>query len=66
MNKSFYKFLAILLTLILFGSINETLRIISSNEKDIASQRIYLIIMALIISSLIIYLINVFWKKSQK
>ncbi len=60
-----HKVFAIIFGLISFGAISELFRIITSNDSDIASQKLYLTIMAFIITILLLYLTRYFWKKSK-
>ena len=61
MNK--YKLIAIFFGLISFGAISELFRIITSNDSDISSQKLYLAIMAFIITIILLYLTRYFWRK---
>jgi hypothetical protein len=63
MNK--WRFLAILFTLISFGSFKETFRIITSSDYDISSNRSFLIPMSLTITGVIIFFTIKFWKKAS-
>jgi hypothetical protein len=64
MNK--WKGLAILFSLISLGAIQETFRIFTSSDSDIADNRTSLIPMTVIITGLIIFLAIKFWIKSSK
>jgi hypothetical protein len=64
MNK--WKALAILFSLISLGALQETFRILTSSEPNIADNRTSLIPMAIIITGVFIFLAFKFWKKSSK
>ena len=64
MNK--WKGLAILFSLLSFGAIQETLRIFTSSDVDIADNRTSLMPMTVIITGLFIFLSIRFWIKSSK
>jgi asparagine N-glycosylation enzyme membrane subunit Stt3 len=64
MNK--WKGLSILFGIISFGAIQETFRILTSSDTDIATNRLSLIPMAVIITGLLIFLTIRFWRKSSK
>lgn len=64
MNK--WKGLAILFTLLSFGAINETFRIFTSSESDIADNRSSLIPMAITMTGLFIFFAIRFWRKASK
>jgi hypothetical protein len=64
MNKG--KGLAIVFSLLSFGAIQETFRIFTSPDADIADNRTSLIPMAIIITGFIIFLAIRFWIKSSK
>lgn len=61
-----WKGLAILFTILSFGAIQETLRIFTSSNSDIADNRSSLIPMVVIMSGLFIFLAIRFWRKSSK
>jgi hypothetical protein len=63
MNK--WKLLAIVFTLFTLGAFKETLRIFTSSEPDIASNRKELMIMAVILTSVFVYFTIRFWKKAS-
>lgn len=63
MNK--WKGLAILFSLFSLGSIQETHRILTSSDVDIADNRSSLIPIAIIITGLFIFLAIRFWIKSS-
>lgn len=63
MNK--WKLLALLFTLMTLGAFQETYRIFTSPEPDIASNRRELIIMALILTPVFVYFTFKFWKKAS-
>lgn len=65
MNKFIYKILSIVFCFISFGAISETLRIITSSDIDIAQDRTSLTIMAIFLTSLMLFLAVFFWKKSK-
>ena len=48
------------------GSLKETVRILTSNDSDIVQNRSYLVPMALIFLSAMIYLTIRFWNKHKK
>ena len=64
MNK--WKGLAILFSLISFGAIQETFRIFTSSDADIADNRTFLMPMGVIMTGLFIFLAIKFWRKSSK
>jgi hypothetical protein len=64
MNK--WKGLAILFSLISLGAIQETFRIFTSSDSDIADNRTSLIPMTVIITGLLIFFAIRFWIKSSK
>lgn len=64
MNK--WKGFAILFCVLSFGAIQETIRIFTSSDADIADNRTSLIPMAVIITGLFIFLAVRFWRKSSK
>ena len=61
-----WKGLAILFMILSFGAIQETLRIFTSSNSDIADNRSSLIPMVVIMSGLFIFLAIRFWRKSSK
>lgn len=63
MNK--WKGLALLFSVLSFGAIQETFRIFTSSDADIADNRNSLMPMALIITGLFIFLAIRFWLKSS-
>lgn len=65
MNKGSYKVLAFVCTIFGFASISESLRIWNSPAPDIAPQRVYLSIMAFVMTFGIFWLANYFWKKGK-
>jgi len=64
MNK--WKGLAILFSVLSFGAIQETLRILTSSDSDIADNRSSIIPIAFIMSGLFIFLAIRFWIKSSQ
>ncbi len=64
MNKN--KVIAVFLLLFTVGAVNETYRILTSNEEDIATNRESLIPMSIILTLIFIILTIIFWWKSQK
>ena len=54
---------AIILSLISFGAIKETFRILTSGDPDIAEDRTGLIIMSVTITTILIVLSIIFWVK---
>ncbi len=64
MNK--WKALAILFSLISLGAIQETFRIFTSSDSDIADNRSSLIPMTIVITGLFIFFTVRFWIKSSK
>jgi hypothetical protein len=62
MNK--WKFLAIVFSLFCFGALSETVRIFTSDAPDIAPNRTGLSIMAVALTSIIIFFTIRFWKKA--
>lgn len=64
MNK--WKIFAILLAFLTFGSIQETLRIMTSDAADIAPQRTGLTIMALLFTILFGFFTVKLWIKGSK
>ena len=63
MNK--WKGLAILFSLLSFGAMQETFRIFTSSDSDIADNRTSLMPMAVIITGVIIFFTIKFWLKSS-
>jgi|GEM_PF-966122 len=64
MNK--WKGLAILFSLLSLGAIQETFRIFTSSDSDIANNRTSLIPMTVILTGLLIFFTIRFWNKSSK
>ena len=64
MNK--WKAFAVLFTVISFGAIQDTFRIFTASDADIAENRGSLMPMAVIITGLFIFLSIKFWIKSSK
>lgn len=64
MNK--WTGLAILFTLFCFGAIQESWRIFTSSEADIAANRSELIVIASVITGGLIFCTIIFWQKSSK
>ncbi|MGC4040170.1 MAG: hypothetical protein QM710_05100 [Flavobacterium sp.] len=64
MNK--WKVFAILLAIVTFGAIQETLRIITSDDADIAPQRTYLIIMGIVFTMVLAFFTIKLWKKGTR
>jgi hypothetical protein len=62
MNK--WRALAILFTLFSIGMLRETFRIFTSDAPDIPSNRKELIIIAVIITSVVIFFTVRFWRKA--
>ena len=63
MNK--WKSLAILFSLFSFGALAETYRIFTSAAPDIANNRRELQIMAMILTSIVLFFTFRFWKKAD-
>ena len=63
MNK--WKGLAILFSLLSFGAIQETFRIFTSSDSDIADNRISLMPIAVVMTGVIIFFTIKFWLKSS-
>ena len=63
MNK--WKGLAILFSLLSFGAIQETFRIFTSSDFDIADNRTSLMPMAVIMTGIFIFFAIKFWRKSS-
>ena len=63
MNK--WKALAILFTLFSFGMLRETFRIFTSDASDIVPNRKGLIVMALTITSVVVFFTVWFWRKAS-
>jgi len=63
---NYFKLLAILFALITLGAIQETLRILTSTETDIANNRIPLLLMAIVMTAGIIWATFFFWRKGSK
>jgi len=64
MNK--WKGLAIVFSLLSFGAIQETFRIFTSLDQDIADNRASLMPMSVILTGLIIFFAIKYWLKSSK
>lgn len=64
MNK--WRWLSFLFIFFSFGAVQETYRILTSPDADIAENRTFLIPMALILTSLILFAAIYFWIKSNK
>jgi hypothetical protein len=64
MNK--WKIFAIILALITFGAINETLRIMTSKDLDIAMQRTELTIMSVIFTIVLAFFTIKLWLKGSQ
>ena len=60
-----WKGLAILFSLLSFGAIQETLRIFTSSDADIADNRSSLMPMAVIITGVFVFFAIKFWLKSS-
>ena len=58
--------LAIVFSVLSFGAIQETLRIFSSSDADIANDRNSLLLMAVVITGLFIFLALLFWIRSSR
>jgi hypothetical protein len=65
MSKRSYKALAIMCSLFGLSAISESLRIWNSSAPDIAPERVYLSIMAFVMTFGIFWLANHFWKKGK-
>ena len=63
MNK--WKGLAVLFSLLSFGAIQETFRIFTSSDSDIADNRTSLMPMAVVMTGVIIFFTIKFWLKSS-
>jgi len=63
MNK--WKLLAILFLLLSLGAIQETYRIFTSSDADIAGQRISLMMMSVVMTGLFVFLTVRFWRKAK-
>lgn len=61
-----YRSIAIVLTLFTLGSINETHRILTSSDVDIAENRASLIPMAITITAIAIFFTIRFWNKASR
>lgn len=61
-----WKYLAILFSLFSFGAIQETYRILTSSEPNIADKRGSLIPMAIVFTGVFIFLTIFFWRKAFK
>ncbi|MFX1707899.1 hypothetical protein PV783_28265 [Chitinophaga sp. CC14] len=62
MNK--WKIYAIVMSLIAFGSVKETLRILTSDAPDIKDNRAALIPIAILLAGIFIFLAIRLWRKS--
>ena len=60
-----YRILAIIIGFFAIGSVSETFRILTSDAPDIAHQRGYLSVMAILITGLLIFLTLRFWRKGK-
>ena len=60
-----WKTLAIVFSLITLGILNETFRIFTSSDADIAENRTELIVMAIIGFGVFIFLTIKFWRKAS-
>jgi hypothetical protein len=63
MNK--YKVYAVVLAFLSFGSIQETLRILTSSDADIVESRSALIPISVILTGLLVFFSIKFWIKSS-
>jgi tRNA splicing ligase len=61
-----YKIISILFLLFTIGAVQETFRILTSNDEDIANNRDSLIPMSIILTTISAILTILFWWKSQK
>lgn len=59
------KALAILFSVLLVGALKESFRIFTSADAGIATNRRELIVIAVVITSLFLYLAIRFWRKAQ-
>lgn len=64
MNK--WKLLAILFLLLSLGAIQETYRICTSSDADIADDRTFLMLMSVAMTGLFVFLTGLFWRKAKK
>jgi len=62
MNK--WKIYAIVMSLIAFGSVKETFRILTSDAPDIKDNRASILPMAILLAGVFIYLAIRLWKKA--
>jgi hypothetical protein len=62
MNK--WKIYAIVMGLLTFGALQETFRVFTSNDQDIADNRMSIIPIAIIMSLAFLFLSIRFWRKS--
>ncbi len=65
MNKIFYRIIAAFLGLMSLGSMSETYRIMTSDAPDIAPQRTFLSIMAILLLIGLLLATRYFWNKSK-
>tara|TARA_B100000809_G_C14996966_1_gene480080 strand:- start:232 stop:435 length:204 start_codon:yes stop_codon:yes gene_type:complete len=65
MNKTFFKWLSFFFGIFSFGGINKTYIIMTSNAPDIAPERTYLAIMALLVTGAFFSLTIYFWRKGN-
>lgn len=63
---NYWKALAILFTVFSFGTVRETIRILTSNDQDIVSSRSSLIPISLIITFGCLVATVFFWGKARK
>lgn len=61
-----YKIFAVIFGLISLGSLNETFRVMTSVEPDIANNRASILPIAIILTFAFVYLTIRFWKKSKQ
>lgn len=64
MNK--WKALSILFFVLTLGAVSEAMRIFNSTDEDIANDRTFLSIMAIVITGIFVFLAVMFWRKSAK
>ena len=63
MNK--WKALAIFFTIFSFGAVKETIRILTSQDADIATNRAFLIPMTFIMTGIVLFFTIRFWRKAS-
>jgi hypothetical protein len=63
---NYWKVLAIIFTLFSLGSFKETIRILTSDAPDIATNRAGLIPMAIVITGVFVYFTIRFWNRSKE